>query len=160
MARPAKDGTPPRPSSPTATTPLIQGSLPRLCAVPPPLKPGTGDGLGEFRSRPPARGRGRAGVDLAHWFLPLFAVALGLVMFAAQWIGGNPLSGLGSLGIMTAFGALFLFGGRSEPIRGLRGDGRDERFRQIDIHATAIAGLAVIAGLAYILAVALFRGRG
>jgi hypothetical protein len=26
-------------------------------------------------------------------------------------------------------------------IRGLRGDGRDERFRQIDIHATAIAGI-------------------
>jgi hypothetical protein len=45
---------------------------------------------------------------------------------------------------MTAFGALILVGGRSETIRGLRGDGRDERFRQIDIHATAIAGLAVI----------------
>lgn len=27
---------------------------------------------------------------------------------------------------MVAFGALILFGGRSETIRGLRGDGRDE----------------------------------
>jgi hypothetical protein len=42
---------------------------------------------------------------------------------------------------MARFGA---FVGRSETIRGLRGDGRDERFRQIDIHATAIAGIAVI----------------
>jgi len=42
------------------------------------------------------------------------------------------------------FGALILFGGHSETIRGLRGDGRDERFRQIDIHAAALAGLAVI----------------
>ena len=125
-------------------------------------------------------------ITRSKWFLPLFAVALGVVMLVAQWIGGNPLSGLGSLAIMTAFGALVLFGGRSETIRGLRGDGRDERFRQIDIHATAVAGLAVItaiivafvvelarghsgspyswlgaiAGLAYLAAVAVFRMRG
>ena len=120
------------------------------------------------------------------WFVPLFAVALGLVVFAAQWIGGDPGSGLESLGIMTAVGALFLLGGRSETIRGLRGDGRDERFRQIDIHATALAGLAVIlaiivafnvelakghsgnpygwlgaiGGLTYLLAIVVFRIRG
>ena len=120
------------------------------------------------------------------WFLPLFAVALGAVMLAAQWIGGNAQSGLVSLGIMSAFGALVLLGGRSETIRGLRGDGRDERFRQIDIHATAIAGLVVIsaiivafivevarghdgnpytwlgaiAGLAYLIAVVVLRVRG
>lgn len=120
------------------------------------------------------------------WFVPLFAVALGIVVLVAQWVGGNPLSGLGSLAIMTAFGALLLFGGRSETIRGLRGDGRDERFRRIDIHATAIAGLAVIgaiivafvvelarghngspyawlgaiAGLAYLIAIIVFRLRG
>ena len=125
-------------------------------------------------------------ITKTRWFLPLFAVALGLVMLAAQWIGGNALSGLGSLGIMTAFGAVVLFGGRSETIRGLRGDGRDERFRQIDIHATAVAGLAVItaiivgfvvelahgrsgnpygwlgaiAGLAYLAAIVVFRFRG
>src|SRR3954471_14048333 len=71
------------------------------------------------------------------WFLPLFAVALGLVMLAAQWVGGNPGSGLVSLGILTAFGTLILLGGRTETIRGLRGDGRDERFRMIDVHASA-----------------------
>jgi Na+/citrate or Na+/malate symporter len=93
------------------------------------------------------------------WFVPLFAVALGIVMLVAQWIGGNPLSGLGSLAIMTAFGALLLLGGRSETIRGLRGDGRDERFRQIDIHATAIAGLAVITAIIVAFVVELARGH-
>jgi len=45
--------------------------------------------------------------------LPLFSVALGLVVFGAQWIGGDPGSGLVSVGIMSAFGALVLFGGRA-----------------------------------------------
>jgi hypothetical protein len=120
------------------------------------------------------------------WFLPLFAVALGIVMLAAQWVGGNPGSGLVSLGILTAFGALILLGGRSETIRGLRGDGRHERFRMIDVHASALAGLVVItaiiigfvvelarghdgnpygrlgavAGVAYLVAIAVLRFRG
>jgi hypothetical protein len=82
-------------------------------------------------------------VSETKWFLPLFCVALGVVVFGAQWIGGDAGSGLVSLVIMTAFGALVLLGGRSETIRGLRGDGRDERFKMIDIHATAFSGLAV-----------------
>jgi hypothetical protein len=125
-------------------------------------------------------------ITRSKWFLPLFAVALGLAMFTAQWVGGNPVDGLGSLAIMTAFGALVLFGGRSETIRGLRGDGRDERFRRMDIQATAIAGttaitaiivafivelarghdgapynwLGAIAGIAYLVAIAVLRVRG
>jgi hypothetical protein len=93
------------------------------------------------------------------WWLPLLSVALGLVVFAAQWIGGDPSGGLVSLGIMTAFGALILLGGRSETIRGLRGDGRDERFRMIDIHATALAGLAVILAVIIAFIVELARGH-
>ncbi|MBV9003423.1 MAG: hypothetical protein JO181_02115 [Solirubrobacterales bacterium] len=93
------------------------------------------------------------------WFLPLFATALGILVFAAQWIGGDPGGGLVSLAIMTAIGALFLFGGRSETIRGLRGDGSDERFRQIDLHATAIAGLAVIAAVIVAFVIELARGH-
>ena len=81
------------------------------------------------------------------WFLPSFSVALGLVFFAAQWIGGDLRSGLESLAVLAGFGALVLLGGRSETIRGLRGDGRDERFKQIDIHATALAGMAVITAI-------------
>jgi hypothetical protein len=120
------------------------------------------------------------------WFVPLFSVALGVVILVAQWIGGDPQSGLGSLAIMAAFGAVILLGGRSETIRGLRGDGRDERFRQLDLAATAIAGLTVITavivgflveiarghdgspyaqlgaigGIAYLLAVVVLRIRG
>jgi hypothetical protein len=97
-------------------------------------------------------------ITKSKWFLPLFAVALGAVMLAAQWIGGHPGSGVTSLAIMVAFGALILFGGRSETIKGLRGDGRDERFRQIDIHATAFAGTAVI--LAVIIAFVVEVARG
>jgi Na+/citrate or Na+/malate symporter len=95
------------------------------------------------------------------WFVPLFAVALGIVVFV-QWMGGDPGSGLESLAIMTVFGASLMFGGRSETIRGLRGDGRDERFRQIDIHATALAGLAVIIAIiiAIIIAFVIELARG
>ena len=120
------------------------------------------------------------------WTIPALSVAMGLVMLGAQWIGGHPGWGVGSLAIMSGFGALVLVGGRSETIRGLRGDGRDERFRAIDIQATALAGsvtitaivvafvvevarghdgspftwLGAIAGLAYLAAVAMLRIRG
>jgi len=93
------------------------------------------------------------------WFQPLFAVALGLVMLAARSIGGHPVGGLESLGIMLAFGAVLLFGGRSETIRGLRGDGRDERFRQIDITATAFAGVVVIVAIIVAFVIELARGH-
>ena len=73
----------------------------------------------------------------SRWFLPLFAVFLGGLMFAAQAIGGHPGAGLVSFGVLALTGALVLFGGRSETIRGLRGDGRDERFRMIDVQASA-----------------------
>src|SRR5262249_19252996 len=93
------------------------------------------------------------------WFVPSFAVGLGFVVFVAQWIGGDPSGGLVSFAILTAFGALILLGGRSETIRGLRGDGRDERFKQIDIHATAIAGVAVITAIIVAFIVEVARGH-
>jgi formate hydrogenlyase subunit 3/multisubunit Na+/H+ antiporter MnhD subunit len=58
---------------------------------------------------------------------------------------GNQLAaGFWSLAVMVLFGAAVLFGGRSETVRGLRGDGRDERFAMLDLQATALAGLALI----------------
>ena len=57
----------------------------------------------------------------SRWFLPAFAVFLGGLVFAAQAIGGHPGSGAVSFGILAFTGALVLFGGRSETIRGLRG---------------------------------------
>ena len=98
-------------------------------------------------------------ITKSKWFLPLFAVALGLLTFVAQWIGGNPRSGLVSFAILAGAGLVLLLGGRSETIRGLRGDGRDERFREIDIHATALAGIAVITAVIIAFLVELARGH-
>jgi hypothetical protein len=67
-----------------------------------------------------------------------------VVCRVAFWLGGNPDDGLASLGVMAAVGALLLLGGRSETIRGLHGDGRDERFARIDLHGTALSGMAAI----------------
>ena len=126
------------------------------------------------------------GIARSKWFLPSFSLALGLVVLAVSWLGGNPGEGAISFAILAVFGLFVLLAGRSETIRGLRGDGRDERFAQIDLQATAVAGLALIValivawlvatargqsgspydwllaigGLAYALAVAWFRWRG
>ena len=78
------------------------------------------------------------------WFLPLFSLTLGVACLVALWIGGEPREGVYSLLIMAGLGLVFLLGGRSDMIRGLRGDGRDEYWERIDIHATALAGLVVI----------------
>ena len=80
-------------------------------------------------------------------------------MFAAQWIGGDARSGLISFAALAVFGLLILFGGRSETVRGLRGDARDERFRTMDIHATVVAGVAVISTLIVVWLVELARGH-
>lgn len=98
-------------------------------------------------------------ITKSKWFLPAFCVVLGLVVFIAQWIGGHPHSGFVSLAILAGFGLLILLGGRSETVRGLRGDARDERFRRIDIHATALAGLAVIIAVIVGFLVELARGH-
>jgi hypothetical protein len=120
------------------------------------------------------------------WFMPAFSLGLGVVVLGASSLGGHPGAGLVSLAIMAGFGLFLVLAGGSETIRGLRGDGRDERFAQIDLQATAVAGLVLIitlivawlaaiaqgdngspyywlcaiGGLAYALAVAFFRWRG
>ena len=78
------------------------------------------------------------------WFLPLFSLLLGLGCLAAFWIGGDSGAGVTSLVILGVVGAVFLVGGRSETIRGLRGDGRDEYWQALDITATALTGLVLI----------------
>jgi hypothetical protein len=98
-------------------------------------------------------------ITKSKWFMPLFAVVLGVIVFVAQWIGGDPHGGLVSFAILAGVGLLVLLGGRSETIRGLRGDGRDERFRRIDIHATALAGMAVIYAVIVAFLVEVARGH-
>ena len=120
------------------------------------------------------------------WFTPLICLGLGVVVFAVSWLGGSLSGGLISLAILAAFGlVLLLLTGRSETVRGLT-VGRDERFAQLDLRATALAGLVVVLaalvawlvatargqsgspygwflaiwGLAYLIAFAFFRWRG
>jgi len=120
------------------------------------------------------------------WLIPLFCFTFGCLMLLVGWLGGQLVSGLIGLVVMAVFGLFVAAAGRSETIRGLRGDGRDERFAQIDLRATAITGLVLIsavivaflveiarghdgapytwlgalAGLTYVLAVAYLRWRG
>ena len=60
------------------------------------------------------------------WFLPAFTGALGLVFGAAFWAGGDRGSAVFAVALMGAVGLGILLGGRSDLVRGLRGDGRDE----------------------------------
>jgi hypothetical protein len=129
---------------------------------------------------------GRGDVTHSKWTIPVGSLLIGLVLLGANIVGHQTVLGLWSLGIMVAFGAAVLLGGRSETVRGLRGDGRDERFAMLDLQATAMAGMALIiavivafivevarghsgepydwlgaiAGLAYIAAVIVLRVRG
>jgi hypothetical protein len=75
---------------------------------------------------------------------PLFAVLLGLVVLAAMSLGGHATPGVIALGELVAFGVVLLLGGRSDTIRGLRGDGRDERFELNRLKAASVAGRVVI----------------
>jgi hypothetical protein len=120
------------------------------------------------------------------WLTPLLCLGLGVVVFAVFWLGGDFGGGVISLAILAAFGLiLLLLTGRSETVRGLT-VGRDERFAQLDLRATAVAGLVVLltlivawlveiahgqsgspygwllatGGLAYLVAFAFFRWRG
>jgi hypothetical protein len=122
----------------------------------------------------------------SRWWLPTLCLAMGLVVLAVSWLGGQLSVGLIGLVVLGAFGLLLLLvTGRSETVRGLT-VGRDERFAQIDLAATAVTGLVLvitiivawlvqiarghsghpydwlgaIGGLAYLLSVAFFRWRG
>ena len=125
-------------------------------------------------------------VARSKWFLPLFCLGLGGVVLVASWLGGSLSGGVISLAILAGFGlVLLLLTNRSETVRGLT-VGRDERFAQLDLRATALAGLVMvlaafvgwlvatahgqsgspygwllaIGGLAYLFAFAFFRWRG
>lgn len=122
----------------------------------------------------------------SRWFLPAFCLILGGIVLLAGWLGGQLAAGIYGLAVLAVFGlVVLLLGGRSETVRGLT-TGRDERFAQIDLRATAVTGLVLIitvivawlveiarghngnpygwlgalAGLTYIGAVAFFRWRG
>ncbi len=91
--------------------------------------------------------------------LPAYAVGLGLVICGAEALGGHLARGVESPAAVAAFGLLVLIGGRSETVRGPRGDGRDERFAMIDLPATAIAGSTLIVAVLVAWLVEVARGR-
>ena len=122
----------------------------------------------------------------SRWWFPSVSLTLGAIMFAAFAIGGDVASGVQAFGVMAVVAALFAFGAsRSETLGGLGGPGRDERWAMIDLRATALSGsvliavvigaflyevasgedgepysqLGAIAGVAYIVAVAVGRFR-
>jgi hypothetical protein len=76
---------------------------------------------------------------------PIFGAAMGVVYLVALSVAGNPVDGLLAFAVMVAFsGGLLLARRRSETVKGLL-DHRDERISAIDLRATAITGLALIA---------------
>ena len=122
----------------------------------------------------------------SRWWMPLFSLFLGAIMFAAFAIGGSAGDGVFAFGVMAVLAAVFAIGStRSEPLGGLGGPSRDERWAMIDLRASAAAGLVLIvtvigawlyevargqdgspysqlgavAGVAYIIAIAVLRHR-
>jgi hypothetical protein len=86
----------------------------------------------------------RPDVMRSKWTIPVFSLAMGVVLLGANIFGHQLALGLWCLSIMVLFAGAVLLSGRSETIRGLRGDGRDERFAMLDLKAAAMAGLALI----------------
>jgi len=80
----------------------------------------------------------------SRWFMPLFSLFLGGLMFAAFAIGGDTAGGAISFAIMAVLAAVFAFARRSETIQGIGGPARDERWELIDLRATAITGAVLI----------------
>jgi hypothetical protein len=121
----------------------------------------------------------------SRYFMPLFTLFLGALVFIAFAIGGQLGSALATLPLFVGIAALFFFARRNETLQGLGGPGRDERWAMIDLTATALAGavlmvvvigawlyevargrdgspyaeLCAVAGVAYIVAVAVLRVR-
>lgn len=94
----------------------------------------------------------------SRWTLPVVSLVLGAAILAAQAAGGDLGGGLVSFAIMVALGVLFLAGGRWDAVRQLRADTRDERGARIDLHATAFAGMVVIAAVIVGFLIELARG--
>ena len=121
----------------------------------------------------------------SRWWMPGVCLFLGALMFGAFAIGGDLGQGAISFGIMAVLALVFALGRRSETMQGIGGPGRDERWALIDLRATAITGVVMIAfvlgawlykvangedgspyaligavgGLAYIVAVTVLRRR-
>ncbi len=79
------------------------------------------------------------------WFLAAVSFVLGGAFLAAFWIGGDERQGWYSFAVLVGVGVATLALGRSELVRGLRGDGRDEYWASLDRDATLLAGFFLVA---------------
>jgi hypothetical protein len=90
---------------------------------------------------------------------PIFGVLMGVVYLVALSVAGQPVWGVLALAMMVAFsGALLLARRRSETVKGLLDRG-DERITAIDLRATAITALALIAVILIAFVVQIARGQ-
>jgi hypothetical protein len=90
---------------------------------------------------------------------PIFGVAMGVVYLVALSIAGSPVWGVLALAMMVAAsGGLLLARRRSETVKGLLDRG-DERIAAIDLRATAITALALIAVILIAFVVQIARGQ-
>ena len=90
---------------------------------------------------------------------PIFGVLMGVVYLVALSIAGDPVYGALALAVMVAIsGALLLARRRSETVKGLLDRG-DERITAIDLRATAITALALIAVILIAFVVQIARGQ-
>lgn len=96
---------------------------------------------------------------IPRWATPALAVLIGGAMWVASAAGGHAGAGAGMFAILAVTGlGLYLSAMRSETVRGLL-DHRDERITSIDVHATAVAGFAVIVAVIVGFIVAIAQGH-
>ncbi len=110
-------------------------------------------------STEPASTTGRSRGAGRRWALPVLSVLLGGVMWAAAAIGGHPGLGAVFFAIMAGYAAILVAGRRSDTVRVLGGDPADERWRAIDLRATAFAGIVLIIAVIAAFAWEIAHGR-
>ena len=81
------------------------------------------------------------------------------MLLAALSIGGHPQEGTAAFAMMVAFAIFLLAGERSDTVRALRGDGRDERFELIQLKASTLAARVVLLAVVVLYLVEVARGN-
>jgi hypothetical protein len=93
------------------------------------------------------------------WLIPAVALLIGVVYLVAGWLGADLSFGVVGLLIMTGTAiALLVLGHYSETVAGLL-DRRDERINSLDMQASMVAGMAVIAAVIAGFVIEIARGQ-
>lgn len=100
-----------------------------------------------------------AAIRRSPWFQPLLGAALGIAVLVTFSLSGHPNRGVIGFALLVAFGVLLRLASRSDTIKGLRGDGRDERFELIRLRATGIAARTLVLAVVLAWFVSVAEGR-